>query len=63
MREGSQFSPFPAGLFLEGMVSCRRLSSGAGGCHGGLVNSAAAGTGTQLASCMCLHQSGDRAPW
>lgn len=27
-------SPFPAGLFPEGTVSCIRLSSGAGGCHG-----------------------------
>lgn len=44
-REDSHcfLSPFPTGLSPEGMVSCVRLSIGAGGFHGGLVNSAAAG--------------------
>ena len=39
-------------------MSCIRLSSGAGDCQWGLVNSAAAGrTGTQLASCVSVCSS------
>lgn len=39
-------------------MSCVRLSSGAGACQWGLVNSAAAGrTGTQLASCVFVCAS------
>ena len=39
-------------------MSCVRLSSGAGDCQWGLVNSIAAGrTGTQLASCLFVCAS------
>lgn len=46
-------------------MSCIRLSSAAGDCHGGLVNSVAAGKNGHSVCFLqvCLHQPGDRAVW